>query len=193
MGFLLWFLFNCAPHLLFSVIDFAVHSGVDDLSSIITSFPQILLSPVFTLFGFRRFKGQLVLSSQVSWTSCLITWLGCGVSLIYMADIVMLFPRIHKDNNLKIAWIPVALFYSTVLTAVVLHLPYFKKSREGKTQERATMTCGKRIRMIFLDCSILFKIMFFVSLFFICLTIAFLQILTKEVWFAKNIIFGMNK
>ena len=88
MGFLLWFLFNCAPHLILSVIDFAVHSGVDDLSSIFTSFPQILLSPVFTLFGFRRFKGQLVLSSQVSWTSCLITWLGCGVSLIYMADIV---------------------------------------------------------------------------------------------------------
>ena len=44
MGFLLWFILNSAPQLLYSVIDFSISAGFQELSSTFTSFPQILLS-----------------------------------------------------------------------------------------------------------------------------------------------------
>ena len=39
MGFLLWFILNSVPQLLYSVIDFSISAGVQELSFTFTSFP----------------------------------------------------------------------------------------------------------------------------------------------------------
>ena len=98
MGFLLWFLLNSAPQLLHSVIDFSMSAGVQELSSTFTSFPQIILSPVFSMFGFRKVEDRFVLSAQVSWTSCFLSWLGSGVSFIYISDTTHVFLWTHRTT-----------------------------------------------------------------------------------------------
>ena len=189
MGFLLWFLLNSAPHLLYSVIDFSLSAGVQELSSTFTSFPQIILSPVFSMFGFRKVKDRFILSAWVSWTSCFLSWLGCGVSFIYISDTTHVFLWTHRNNSEIIAMAPMALFYSTFLTGLVLHLPYLKISREDNCQGQmgggTAMICRKRLSRIFSNWSPLFQCVFIISFILICISTVFIIIVSQEVWFAK--------
>ena len=129
--FFLWFLFNCAPQILYSLVDLTTSLGMAKMCSILCMYPQTILSPVFSAYGFRKNNvGGLSLSKNVTWVTCFFTFLGYCASFAVIWDTVQDFPNSRKDHQLLIELIPIKLFFACFLIVLVLHLPCLQTHEE---------------------------------------------------------------
>ena len=82
-NFALWFLINCAPHILLSLIVLFLTVESEQLLSLLTSYPQLLLSPAICNISFTKDKsGQMKFSRSLTWGNLVIFSLAQFLSLV---------------------------------------------------------------------------------------------------------------
>ena len=125
--FLLWFLINWAPQLLFSLIVSFASLGLKPFCSSLMSYPQLVLSASFSSYTFGGIHlDKTSLSSTLTWANCFITFLSFSASYIVVIDTVKDILNSRWEHQLLIAIPPIMFLSSCSLIAMVLHLPCLK-------------------------------------------------------------------
>jgi hypothetical protein len=146
--FILWFILNCFPQIIHAVLVLCIQFGLRKSLSTLLSYPQTVLSPGFTFFGFTENKyGKLALSRTVTWVTCFLTFLGYLASFLVIWDTVQDYPNSRDGHRLVIELILILFFLSCLLTALVLHLPCLQ-NKERKIPGNTQKTCAEGTSLV---------------------------------------------
>ena len=127
LEFALWFLMNCAPQIISSLAVLSLTCESEHLFSLLTSYPQVLLSPVICNLSFtKNGSEQLVLSKSLTWANLVIFILGYFFSVWIIWDRIKVFPRPSGSDNMVESLIPILFFSSVFLNILFLHHPHFE-------------------------------------------------------------------
>ena len=123
------------------MIILSIEFGVRNSVFLLLNYPQTVLSPGFSLYGFQKNKdGMLALSLGGTRVNCFLIFLGYLSSFLVIWDTVQDYPKSHKDHWLLIELILILFFLSWLLSTLVLHLPCFPK-KKVKMSEDLLATC----------------------------------------------------
>ena len=126
LDFGLWFLINCAPQIILSIMVLSLSENTDQSWSLLT-YPQLFLSPIFCNIGFRKnATGKVNLSRTVSWANLVLFVLEYCLSLWMISDQLKVLPQ-HLDSFVTTS-LTLSQFFSAIwLNIVFLHQPYLQQ------------------------------------------------------------------
>ena len=125
LDFGLWFLINCAPQIILSILVLSLSENTNQVWSLL-AFPQLFLSPVFCNIGFKKnTSGKINLSRCLTWANLVLFILEYCLSLWMISDQLQVFPQ-HLESVFTTSLFVSQLFSAIWLNIVFLHQPYLQ-------------------------------------------------------------------